>query len=219
MTDPPHPGRVVVIHPDLRVRAEIVDAFAARGYSVLAGDRAILDSEPQIQAGAVVIADHTQLPLEHDGQLLALVSTDEHGAILAAFAAGADDVLAGALRPAELVARVAILARIAADTTRLIVGPITIDTLARIVTLAGQPLDLTPAEYQLLVRLAAAPGRVFTKQELLRAIPVDPHARPADPRSARPHRRVDTQVARLRRRLGDHRGLLVTVWGVGYRLG
>jgi two-component system alkaline phosphatase synthesis response regulator PhoP len=219
LADPPHPGRIVVIHPDPRLRAEIVDAFTARGYSVLAGDPAILDPEPQIPPGTVVIAHHTQLPIDFDGQVLALVSTDEHGAILAAFAAGADDVLAGALRPTELVARVAILARTASHTIRLTVGPITIDTLARTVTLAGQPLELTPVEYQLLTRLATAPGRVFTKLELLQAIPVDPRARPSNPGSARPHRRVDTQVARLRRRLGDHRGLLVTVWGVGYRLG
>jgi len=208
-----------VIHPELRLRVEIVDAFSTRGYSVRVADRAFADTKPQIPADAVAIVDHTQLPLQHAGQLLALVPTHEHGAILAAFAAGADDVLAGPLRPAELVARVAILARTAADASRLTVGPISIDTLARTVTLAGQPIDLTRAEYHLLARLAAAPGRVFTKQELLQAVPVDPRTRPSDARSDRPNRRVDTQVARLRRRLGDHRALLVTVWGVGYRLG
>jgi two-component system alkaline phosphatase synthesis response regulator PhoP len=52
---------------------------------------------------------------------------------------------------------------------------------------------------------------VFTKQELLREIWALPPGSPT--------RRLDTHVARLRRRLGDHRALLVTVWGVGYRLG
>ena len=217
MADPPHPGRVVVIHPHPRLRAEVVDALTARGYSVLATDRPISDPLHPGSAAAVIVADHTQLPLNLAGQLLALVSAHEHGAILAAFAAGADDVLAGPLRPAELVARVAILARTIARPTRLTVGPLTIDTLAHNVALAGQPLDLTRVEFALLAHLAAAPGRVFTKQELLRAIPSDPQIRPSN--QARPNRRVDTQVARLRRRLGDHRGLLVTVWGIGYRLG
>jgi len=221
LADRQHPGQVVVIHPDPRLRAEIVDAFSARGYSVLAADRPSASSLRQrdARAAAVVVADHTQLPVDLAGKLLVLVSSHEQGAILAAFAAGADDVLAGPLRPAELVTRVALLARTAEDASRLTVGPITVDILTRTVTLVGQPLSLTRSEYELLARLAAAPGRVFTKQELLQAISVDPRARPSNPRSTRPNRRVDTQAARLRRRLGDHRGLLVTVWGVGYRLG
>ncbi len=92
-------------------------------------------------------------------------------------------------------------------------GPIAIDPEARRVTLAGRPLVLTRGEYELLSRLAAAPGRVFTKQELLRA--------PSGSAPDAPHdtRRLDAQVARLRRRLGAHRALVVTVWGIGYRLG
>jgi DNA-binding response OmpR family regulator len=225
--------RLVVVHPDPLVRGQVVTALADRGYSAVVADRALAPcppDRPAPRAGAphadrtdaapaatVVIADHTQLPLATTGQLLALVPTHEHGAIIAAFAAGADDVLAGPLRPAELATRVAILVRTLAHDTRFTVGPITIDPIARAVTLDGRPLDLTRAEYDLLARLAAAPGRVFTKQELLPAI--GPAPRRSSPSSARPNRRVDTQAARLRRQLGDHRNLLVTVWGVGYRLG
>jgi DNA-binding response OmpR family regulator len=66
-------------------------------------------------------------------------------------------------------------------------------------------------EYEVLAVLAEEPGRVFTKSELLRAIWGGP--------AAGQTRALDVQVARLRRRLGAHAGLLVTVWGVGYRLG
>jgi DNA-binding response OmpR family regulator len=236
LADQPDPV-LVVVHPDGRLRDRIVAALTDRGYRVNVADRGQLDrparriGEQVDDAGAsrhraardldasVVIADHTQLPLDTPGQLLALVPTHEQGAILAAFAAGADDVLAGPLRPAELATRVGLLARTAADARTLSVGPITVDTLTRSVTLDGRLIDLTPTEYALLARLAGAPGRVFTKQELLDAIATDPPARASKPRSTRPNRRVDTQAARLRRRLGDHRGLLVTVWGVGYRLG
>ncbi|HEX3873730.1 MAG TPA: response regulator transcription factor [Solirubrobacteraceae bacterium] len=247
MADPLHSG-LVVVHPDPVLRGQIVAALTDRGYPVAVADTGSLDrpaqragersltlaTGPHVTGGrprhattdaaaaspvpTVVIVDHTQLPVALPGQLLVLVPADEQGAILAAFAAGADDVLAGPLRPAELATRVAILARTAADASRLVVGPITIDTLSRAVTLAGNPLELTRTEYQLLTVLASAPGRVFTKHELLHAI-ADPSTRPTNPRSSRPTRRVDTQAARLRRRLGDHRGLLVTVWGVGYRLG
>jgi DNA-binding response OmpR family regulator len=215
LADHRHPS-LLVVHPDPRLRDEIVSALADRGYPVAVADRRLMTTDPP---QTVVVADHTQLPLPAAGQLLVLVPTDEQGAILAAFAAGADDVLAGPLRPAELAARVAILTRIVADTRCLLVGPIAIDTVGRKVTLDGRPLDLTRAEYELLAHLAAAPGRVFTKLELLHAISADPARRSSSPRSRRPTRRVDTQAARLRRRLGVHRGLLVTVWGVGYRLG
>jgi len=228
------------------MRREIVAALTARGYSVGVAGRERLDRPPRrtgdpspertggaprgtrgpgapfeqpVAATPVVIADHTQLPLDPPGQLLVLVPTQEQGAILAAFAAGADDVLAGPLRPAELAARVGLLARAAADARTLSVGPLALDTVSRRVTLDGRPLELTRTEYELLARLASAPGRVFTKQELLAAIVTDRCARSSVPRSTRPDRRIDTQAARLRRRLGDHRALLVTVWGVGYRLG
>jgi DNA-binding response OmpR family regulator len=239
LADAPYPV-LLVVHPDPSVRGQIVDALAARGYQVILTDRPPGGRPDQttgrgptgrpipspatdspLPSPDVVIADHTQLPLATTGQLLAVVPAAEQGAILAAFAAGADDVLAGPLRSAELATRVAILARTAAQVRLLSVGPIAIDTVARTVALAGQPLRLTRAEYDLLACLAAAPGRVFTKLELLRAISTDAPA-PAPPpslRSPRPTRRVDTHVARLRRRLGDHRAVLVTVWGVGYRLG
>lgn len=99
----------------------------------------------------------------------------------------------------------------AVDPTHRRVGPLTIEPATRRVTLVGRPLALTRGEYELLAHLAAAPGRVFTKQELLQAIWSEP--------TGAPTRRLDAQVARLRRRLGDQRALLVTVWGVGYRLG
>jgi DNA-binding response OmpR family regulator len=215
LADPRHP-RVLVVHPDVRLRDEITTALADRGFAVSSSRR-----PPPLAASApaVIVADHTQLPIALPGQLLVVVATQEQGAILAAFAAGADDVLAGPLRPAELAARVAVLARTAADVSRLLVGPLAIDRIGRTVMLAGQPLELTRSEYEFLTRLASAPGRVFTKRELLDAIVLDRSASPSSARSTTPNRRVDTQAARLRRRLGDHRGLLVTVWGVGYRLG
>jgi DNA-binding winged helix-turn-helix (wHTH) protein len=229
-----HP-RLLVVHPDPTVGGQVVAALAARGYHAFQVPRTPAPAPPDPDASrpgtgqpessgdgpapTVVVIDHTQLPISAAAQVLALVPTHEHGDILAAFAAGADDVLAGPLRPAELATRVAILARTAARDSLLSVGPVTIDTLAHTVTLDGRPLDLTPTEYDLLARLATAPGRVFTKQDLAPTVSAGRAVSPATTGSARPNRRVDTQVARLRRRLGKHRGLLVTVWGVGYRLG
>ncbi len=224
MADRTHP-RVIVVHPDPALRDRIVAALSDRGHAVVVPQprpAARFPDWPDPRLGdpaaAVVVADHTQLPLSTEGQILALVPTHEHTAILTAFVHGADDVLAGPLRPAELAARVGLLVRTPVESCRLSVGPIMIDVFTRRVTLAGRPIDLTPTEYDLLATLAAHPGRVFTKAELLHVTQPRATTRPPT-ESGRPNRRVDTHVTRLRRRLGDHRGLLVTVWGVGYRLG
>ena len=198
--------RLLVVHGDAALRTRIAAALGARGYAV--------DTAPRIDAqadrAAVLIVDHRMLPCPTRAHILALVPDADEPAIVAAFAAGADDVLSGLLRPSELASRVAVLAR-GVGPGPICVGPIAIDSASRLVTLAGRPVVLTRREYDLLRLLAAAPGRVFTKQDLLREIWGAP------PGSST--RRLDTQVARLRRRLGDHRALLVTVWGVGYRLG
>lgn len=206
MADPPAPLRVVVVHRDAALRARLGVVLAARGHAVSTAPR--IDQE--VQRAAVVVIDHTLLPCATLGRQLALVPSQADGQILAAFAAGADDVISGPWRPSELASRVSAVARAVARPA-LRIGPVTIDTVRRRVVLAGRPLDLTRREYDLLAHLATAPGRVFTKHELLRAVWSAP------PEAST--RRLDTQVARLRRRLGDHRALLVTVWGVGYRLG
>jgi DNA-binding response OmpR family regulator len=211
------PTRVLVVHADPGLRVRLAAILTARGHTVSAAPRAAGPvNEPE-----VIVADHRVLPVSTRARVLALVPADDELAILAAFASGADDVLSGLagadavpggrLRGAELASRVANLARGVSDPARMRVGPIAIDSGTRHVTLAGRPLRLTRREYELLAQLAAAPGRVFTKQELLREVWAQPPGAPT--------RRLDTQVARLRRRLGEHRALLVTVWGVGYRLG
>jgi DNA-binding response OmpR family regulator len=204
--------RVVVVHPDAALRADIVAVLTDRGYHVCAGPRPGSPNGDRLGGdAAVVVIDHRSLPTTSGARVLAVLPELDEAAILTAFAAGADDVLAGPLRPAELASRVAVLMRRFAGPPRWRVGPIAIDPVARSVTLAGRPIELTRREYALLAELAASPGRVFTKQELLRELWTTP--------AGHPTRRLDTQVARLRRQLGEHRALLVTVWGVGYRLG
>jgi len=127
-------------------------------------------------------------------------------AIAAALDGGADAVLVGALRPAELRARVRALAR---RGDRLTVGPLTLEPAARRALLDGAELPLPRREFALLCCLAAAPGRAFTKAELLAS------CWGSTPPASRT---LEAHAARLRRRL-DHRApMLVTVWGVGFRL-
>lgn len=198
--------RLLVVHCDAGLRGRIAAVLRVRGHAVETAPTI----DGRVDRADVLIVDHRTLPCATTAHVLALVPDTDEDAIVAAFAAGADDVLSGLLRPSELASRVAVLARgVGPGPVR--VGPITIDSASRLVTLAGVRVELTRREYDLLRLLAAAPGRVFTKQDLLREIWAAPLGCST--------RRLDTQVARLRRRLGDHRALLVTVWGVGYRLG
>ncbi len=132
---------------------------------------------------------------------------------------GADDYVAKPFVVREVILRVAALAnRIAERKARapapgpgetLTLGPLTIDTAAHAVTLAGAPLALRPLEYKLLLTLAASPGRVFTREDLLAEV--------WDIRGSVSTRTVDVHVRRLRVSLGGAADWVETVHGFGYR--
>lgn len=129
---------------------------------------------------------------------------------------GADDYLVKPFSPKELVARVrAVLRRVDAsvETSELVrTGDLEIDTVKRRVSMSGQLVDLTATEYELLLHFALAPGRVFTRAQLLDAL----HGVAFESYE----RAIDAHVKNLRRKIEpDVRKpqYLLTVYGVGYR--
>lgn len=91
------------------------------------------------------------------------------------------------------------------------VGPLELDPLSRQVELDGRPIHLSKKEFALLRALAEEPTRVFTREELLRGV--------WGYRSLGTTRTLDTHASRLRKKLSPAGGgLVVNVWGVGYRL-
>lgn len=130
-----------------------------------------------------------------------------------AFARGADDYVSKPVHYEELLARIrAILRRVSPPSSdRIEVGDLTIDRPTRRVTLAGDRLTLAAKEYELLVKLASDPDRVFTKEELLREV--------WGFQSIGRTRTLDSHASRLRRKLSrDGREYVVNEWGIGYRL-
>ncbi|MFP5069599.1 MtrAB system response regulator MtrA [Pseudonocardia nantongensis] len=129
---------------------------------------------------------------------------------------GADDYVVKPFKPKELVAR--IRARVRRNDAEpaefLSIGEIDIDVPAHQVARAGQPIALTPLEFDLLVALARKPRQVFTREVLLEQVWGYRHA--ADTRL------VNVHVQRLRSKVErdpERPEVVLTVRGVGYKAG
>jgi DNA-binding response OmpR family regulator len=154
---------------------------------------------------------------ERDVPIIMLTARAEETDRVVGLELGADDYVTKPFSPRELVARIrAVLRRSQAQSTpspTLRAGPIALDRDAHIVTVHDQQVELTPTEFAILEALMQAPGRVFTRSELLEA--AQGMAYEAYERT------VDAHVKNLRRKLEPARTeprYVLTVRGIGYRL-
>ncbi|BCL14554.1 MULTISPECIES: response regulator transcription factor [Micromonospora] len=222
--------RLLLIEDDLTIRTPLVRALRDRGHAVAAASTAMDGLRDALENRPDLVVLDLGLP-DLDGRELlrmlravspvpVIVATarDDETEIVRVLDAGADDYVVKPFTAAQLDARVrAVLRRggsaAGADDPTLVVGGLRVDPRARQVTLDGQPVELTPREFDLLHHLAARPGEVVTKRELMTEVWQIPYGG-AD-------KTVDVHLSWLRRKLGENAQqprYLHTVRGVGVRL-
>jgi len=179
------PLRVLVVEDDAAIRRLLHAALTRAGYHVIeaADARAALAAlaidKPEAVLLDLGLPDRDGLELvpliKAAGVALIVVSargdTDQK---VAALDLGADDYVIKPFDSEELHARLrtALRHRLAASSQsdKVVLGDVTIDLSARLITRAGEEVHLTPKEYAMIVELAKHPGRVITHAQLLRAV-------------------------------------------------
>jgi len=223
-------AQILLVEDDAEIRRALIHALGDLGHVVssaataMAGLQLVLDTELDLVVLDLGLPDvdgrDALRMLRAVSRVPVIVATarDEENVIVDVLDRGADDYLVKPFGPAQLDARIrAVLRRTGAEgagtPTALVVGELRVDPTAREATLAGVPLDLTPREFDLLGYLAARPGTVVTKRELLAQVWRLPFGG-AD-------KTVDVHLSWLRRKLGEtatQPQYLHTIRGVGVKL-
>ena len=217
--------RLLVVEDDESIAEPLVEALEREGYDVtlVATGAAALDAGgadlvlldlglPDLEGGEVCrrLRARTGVPI-----IVVTARSDELDRVLL-LETGADDYVVKPFGFRELVARIrAVQRRMGSGPgrgapTQRELGPLLIDLAARRVWLAGEELDLTPKEFDLLAYLAAEPSRVRTREDIIASV-WDEHWWGST-------KTLDVHVASLRRKLGGAHAWITTLRGVGYRL-
>ncbi|MEZ0240645.1 MAG: response regulator transcription factor [Chloroflexota bacterium] len=224
---------VLVVEDDASTRAALVRELRSRGYQVdeAADGRTALQrweaARPDVVLLDLGLPDMDGLQLirrmrrEAMTPIVILSGRYQEREKVEALERGADDYVTKPFGVDELHARLRVALRRAAGPTadadgRIVVGPMEFDAQRHTVTVAGQGVDLTPREFEILRVLLGELGRIVTKGRLLRSVWGEAY-RGEDSY-------VYVHVSQLRRKLAaaDPNGLLkdliVTEPGVGYRI-
>lgn len=163
-----------------------------------------------------------ELRLHSHVPVLMLTALGEEADRIVGLELGADDYLPKTFSTRELLARLRAVLRRSVVTARLkeppraapvALGELWIDAAARTAALAEKPLSLTPVEFDLLLTLARAAGRVLSREQLLVEV--------AERDFESFDRAIDVHISSLRKKLGDDPRaprFIETVRGAGYRM-
>lgn len=219
-------SRICIVEDEPKIAAVLSDYLRAAGFDSLtihdgaAAVAAIRDYQPDLVLLDLMLPGRDGLDicreLRQDSRLPVIMLTARVEEIdrLLGLELGADDYICKPFSPREVVARVkAVLRRTQPEQTAPAQdNPLKVDADAHRAWLDGQELDLTPVEFRLLRTLASAPGRIFSRDQLLDHL-YDDHRVVTD-------RTVDSHIKNLRRKLEAIRegDTIRSIYGVGYRL-
>lgn len=234
MTQPQENTRILMIDDDLKLCRLISNYLQPLGYSVAsehtgpAGlnraltesfDAVLLDVMLPGLSGFDVLRE---LRKASAVPVLMLTALGEEADRIVGLELGADDYLPKTFSTRELLARLRAVLRRSALTAQsedppqaapLVIGDLWIDTETHRVVLNDSPVTLTPVEYELLVALTRAAGRVRSRERLLLEV--------AEREFEAFDRAIDVHISSLRRKLGDDPRsphFIETVRGAGYRM-
>jgi DNA-binding response OmpR family regulator len=224
--------RTVLVVDDNEKIVEVLAAYLeASGYDVVtahAGEAAIeavRARRPDIALLDIMLPGIDGIELtrrfqrDYDLPVILVTAKTEEIDRLIGLEVGADDYVSKPFSPREVVARVkAVLRRVdraseSAAGGTLVVGDLAIDTDRREVTVAGTKVDLTRTEFEILATMAAHPGRVYSRLQLLEAVSGDAFEGY--------ERTIDAHVKNIRKKIGDdpkEPRYIRTVFGVGYKV-
>ena len=225
------PLKILVVDDESPLRETLRQSFTREGHTVMAvaDGRSAIDRASTDQFDIVLL--DVALGPGPDGYevcrtlrsrrnvvpIIMLTALDSEADAVLGLEAGADDYVTKPFGLAELRSRIRAVLRRADPRTFgnqvATAGRVTLDRANREVQVEGNPVSLTFSEFELLNALMGEPGRLFSRQELLRAIWGDSAYR--DPRA------IDVHVRHLREKLEerpDTPNLIITVRGAGYRL-
>jgi DNA-binding response OmpR family regulator len=222
-------ARVLVVEGNAAERSELSAMLTGAGHQVetaatsVAGLAVARASQPDLVllegvlpdgSGAAMCRTLREDPATQRALLFVVTSSAAEADRVSAFEAGADDLVVKPYSRRELMLRLSALLRrrrttAAAGPTVVVSGLLRIDVPARRVMLDGKELDLTRREFDVLLLLAEAKGRVLTRDTLVAQL---------WPEHVDSGRVVDTTMKRLRKKLGVAAESLQTVRGAGYRL-
>ena len=218
--------KILVVDDESRMRKLVRDLLEKQNFAVLeAGDGSeALDIFFDNQDIALIILD-VMMPKMDGWQvcrevrgysevpIIMLTARSDERDELQGFELGVDEYISKPFSPKILVARVeAILRRTnqVTDDETIEYGGITIDKAAHVVSIDGNPIDLSYKEFELLTYFMENKGIALSREKILNSVWNYDYFGDA--------RTIDTHVKKLRSKLGDKGDLIKTVWGMGYKL-
>ena len=163
--------------------------------------------------GLTVCRNLRNTPALAETPIIMLTAKGEEDDVVLGLEMGADDYITKPYSSKVLAARIAVQLRKRGvgerEFRKIIQGALTIDLDSHSAEIGGRPLMLTADEFKTLALLAGNPGRVFTRNQIIRKVKGDNYSVTA--------RAIDMQMVNLRRKLGEWADRIETVRGVGYR--